>query len=84
RAAAATALSAMTGREAWRENVRVSVEAVESDHVARTICATAERIGADLIIVGSRGHGAAPLVGSVARDVLAGSERPVLIVREKD
>lgn len=83
RSAAATALSAMTGPEGWQENVRVSVEAVESDHVARTICATAERIGADLIIVGSRGHGAAPFVGSVARDVLAGSERPVLIVRER-
>lgn len=84
RSAASNGLSAINRREAWKENVRVSVEAVESDDVARAICATADRIGADLIIMGSRGHGAAPFVGSVARDVLTGSERPVLITREKD
>lgn len=83
RAAAATALAAMTGPEAWPENVPVSVEVVESEHVGRSICATAERIGADLIIAGSSGEGASPFLGSVARDVLHGSERPVLIVREK-
>jgi len=50
---------------------------------ADEIVAFADSIAADLIVVGSRGHGAitSALIGSVSRGVLNESRRPVLIVR---
>jgi nucleotide-binding universal stress UspA family protein len=47
------------------------------------IVAYADSQGADLIVVGSRGHGtlASALLGSVSRGVLSESKRPVAIIR---
>lgn len=51
---------------------------------AKQIVGYADSIDADLIVVGSHGHGAVSgaLLGSVSRGVLRRTIRPVLIVRE--
>ena len=65
-----------------REDVPAISKLLRGDAVTEII-AYADLIGADLIVVGSRGHGtvASALLGSVSRRVLTHSERPVLIVR---
>jgi nucleotide-binding universal stress UspA family protein len=85
-------------RESKVEHQRIAADASgrlrESGHVvdsemrhgdaAGEIVAVAERRGADLIVLGSRGRTGLTrlLLGSVARNVLSGSTASVLIVHE--
>lgn len=65
-----------------QKGVDVETELLKGN-AADEIVAFADAIDADLIVVGSRGHGAIAnaLIGSVSRRVLHESRRPVLIVR---
>jgi nucleotide-binding universal stress UspA family protein len=67
---------------AERHGVPAAAELLRGDPVTE-IVARADTIDADLIVVGSRGHGAvaSALLGSVSRGVLGESRRPVLVVR---
>jgi nucleotide-binding universal stress UspA family protein len=60
----------------------VAIEILAEDGpAADVIVRVAEREGADLIVVGSRGLGQAPrLLGSVSESILAHAHMPVLIV----
>jgi nucleotide-binding universal stress UspA family protein len=62
--------------------VRVQTKVLTGDPV-NEIVAYADSADADLIVVGSRGHGAfaSALLGSVSRGVLREARRPVLVVR---
>jgi len=61
------------------------IHVLESDDPAKAICQAAERLGVDLLCLGTHGHSgvAQVLLGSVAQGVLAHSTRPVLITRAK-
>lgn len=70
---------------AEREQVRAISKLLRGDAVSE-ILDTAEALDVDLIVVGSRGHGAiaSAMLGSVSRGVLSRSKRPVLVVRASD
>jgi len=53
--------------------------------VAKVIAREARRIGADLVVVGSRGHATLPglLLGSVALKLLHGCPCPVAVVQPR-
>ncbi len=59
---------------------------VERGHVVDRLSAVADTHGARLIVVGSRGLGAArsALLGSVSQDLAAGASRPVVVVPARD
>lgn len=64
------------------DGTRVDTVAAVGKDVAATICATAERVGADVVIVGrhTRSRVSQLFLGSVSGEVLARSCRPVLVV----
>jgi nucleotide-binding universal stress UspA family protein len=67
---------------AERQGVPAGTALLRGDPVLE-IVRHAEAIDADLVVVGSRGHGtiASALLGSVSRGILRSSTRPVLVVR---
>ena len=67
---------------AMEHGIEAKTEMLRGD-AADEIVAYADTIDADLIVVGSRGHGAiaSALLGSVSRAVLREAHRPVLVVR---
>ena len=62
----------------------VSTTALLRGETVDEIVAYADSHDVDLLVVGSRGHGAvtSALLGSVSRGILGESKRPVLIVRQ--
>ncbi len=69
--------------EAARRGVRTEVEVSQHRQVAEAIGQAAERIGADVICMGTHGWSgwSKALLGSVAQKVMAQSKRPLLVVR---
>jgi nucleotide-binding universal stress UspA family protein len=63
-------------------DVRANEKLLRGDPVDE-IVAYADTVDADLIVVGSRGHGviASAVLGSVSRGILHEARRPVLVVR---
>ncbi|SDD58924.1 universal stress protein [Glycomyces harbinensis] len=83
-AAAKRSLEASIAQAAeGRPNVQVEATTV-AGHPAKTVIDLAE--GADLLVVGSRGHGGfvGTLVGSVSQYCVAHATCPVVVVRDQD
>jgi nucleotide-binding universal stress UspA family protein len=78
-----TQLQALIPAEAKARGINTRVEVVEHAEIGTAICQAAERLGADLICMGSQGRSglAKTLLGSVTQDVMARSHRPVLVIR---
>ncbi|HYG76517.1 MAG TPA: universal stress protein [Planctomycetota bacterium] len=76
-------LRALVPAEAEERGIKTKVSIIEEDDIVKGICASAERLGADMVCIGSHGRTGLmkALIGSVAQGVLAHSKRPVLVIR---
>jgi nucleotide-binding universal stress UspA family protein len=76
------ALLARIPRQFSTAGIAITSRVVEHDDVAAAICESAEKFGADIICMASRGHSplVSAIIGSVAQGVLGRSHRPVLVV----
>lgn len=72
--------------EAEERGIVTEVEIVESNDVAQAICQAAERLGADLICLGTHGRTglSKAILGSVAQAVVGGTRRPLLLVKPQE
>jgi nucleotide-binding universal stress UspA family protein len=75
-------LQALIPADAEARGISTRVEVGEHSDTATAICQAAERLGADLICMSSRGRSglARTLLGSVTQDVMARRQRPVLVI----
>ena len=69
--------------EAIAQGIVTQVEVIESRDVAKVICQSAERLGADVICLCTHGRSGVSkaLLGSVAEKVMRRRHRPLLVVR---
>jgi nucleotide-binding universal stress UspA family protein len=76
-------LEALIPPDAMTRGITSDVEVVSASAPARAIEAAADRFGADLLCVGSKGRGAMAnaILGSVAQALVERSARPVILVR---
>lgn len=79
----AARLRALIPREAETRGVRTEVHVTQGVAVPEAVAAVADRVGAAMLCVGSRGRSgiAKLLLGSTAAGILEATRRPVLIVR---
>ena len=69
-------------RDADAQGRKVLVEVLSGQDVATALLKAAERLSADVICVGTHGRGGLKTVmGSVAKEVMARADRPVLVIR---
>ncbi|NUN50733.1 MAG: universal stress protein, partial [Candidatus Brocadiae bacterium] len=82
-AAAAAALSALVPESSATPGVETRIEVAEAPDAADGIRQAAERLGADAIVLATRGRSGLgkALLGSVADRVLKEAGRPVLLIR---
>lgn len=73
-------------RLARRMGIRPKHQAVKTGHAAEEILGFADEVEADLIVIGSRGHGAFErmLIGTTAERVVRQARCPVLVVPLKE
>ena len=76
-------LQSLIPKSADSRGVQSRIEVVEHQHPAAAICQAAERSGAELICIGSRGRSGLKrkLLGSVTESVMKRSHRPVMVIR---
>jgi nucleotide-binding universal stress UspA family protein len=72
---AATTLAEIAPPDSWPKGITLTMEVVDASDVASNVCAVAERVGADLIVLGRR--------GPIANDIAASTQRSVLIARDE-
>lgn len=84
-AAARTRLSQLIPPDASGTGVATEVVVLEAPEAWLAICQTAERLGVDMICLGTHGRTgmAKAALGSVAANVLAHSRRPLLLARSQ-
>ncbi|MFN0125817.1 MAG: universal stress protein [Verrucomicrobiales bacterium] len=82
RQTAAAKLEALRPRIQDAPDVTVTTEAITHTDPAVALCQAADRFAADVICLGSHGHGrlGMALLGSVSQTVIARAHRPVLVI----
>jgi nucleotide-binding universal stress UspA family protein len=78
-------LQSLIPAEAERRLIPTEAVVIDGGRAADGINQTANRFGADAIVIASHGRTGLgkTLLGSVAQEVLAGAERPVIVIRSK-